>query len=161
MPLLTFLDFLEKSSRLILIRILFYSENIVHYSRSYLVADKQPSVERVEESYPFIVTHKSGKIIPIVQAYAYSKYLGKLWVTFNDNGDVTLAEGDPQLLDSSIGKGTGHSSCNRKLPPSARQPNPTTRCDTPHRVRMLSVNYSAQQIEQVIAYHWKCPGKRT
>ena len=32
---------------------------------------------------------------PVAQAYAYSKYLGKLTVTFDDMGNVTAAAGDP------------------------------------------------------------------
>jgi 5'-nucleotidase len=39
---------------------------------------------------------------PVVQAYAYSKYLGHLTVTFDDDGAVTMAEGDPMLLDASV-----------------------------------------------------------
>ncbi|WP_417475254.1 bifunctional metallophosphatase/5'-nucleotidase [Leisingera sp.] len=40
--------------------------------------------------------------VPIVQAYAYSKYLGELTVTFDDAGNVTAAEGEPILLDASV-----------------------------------------------------------
>ncbi len=57
------------------------------------------------ETYPFFVIQDSGKKVPIVQAYAYTKYLGKLMVTFDDNGDVKSAQGNPQLLDHSIPKG--------------------------------------------------------
>ena len=39
---------------------------------------------------------------PIVQAGAYSKYLGEIVVTFDDEGKVTAAEGDTILLDASI-----------------------------------------------------------
>lgn len=40
--------------------------------------------------------------VPIVQAYAYSKYLGELNVTFDDAGEVTAISGDPILLDASV-----------------------------------------------------------
>lgn len=40
--------------------------------------------------------------VPVVQAYAYSKYLGELAVTFDDEGNVTSAEGEPILLDASV-----------------------------------------------------------
>ncbi len=43
-----------------------------------------------------------GRDVPIVQAYAYSKYLGKLTVSFDDEGRVTKAEGAPILLDASV-----------------------------------------------------------
>lgn len=52
-----------------------------------------------------MVTQKSGKQVPVVQAYAYSKYIGKLLLTLNANGDVVRAEGNTILLNSSIGKG--------------------------------------------------------
>ncbi|MEM1388603.1 MAG: 5'-nucleotidase C-terminal domain-containing protein [Pseudomonadota bacterium] len=39
---------------------------------------------------------------PVVQAYAYSKYLGHLILTFDDAGAVTAAEGDTILLDASV-----------------------------------------------------------
>ena len=40
--------------------------------------------------------------VPVVQAYAYSKYLGELTVTFDDEGNVISAEGEPILLDASV-----------------------------------------------------------
>jgi 5'-nucleotidase len=39
---------------------------------------------------------------PVAQAYAYSKYIGKLTVDFDDAGNVTGAEGAPIVLDSSV-----------------------------------------------------------
>ena len=39
---------------------------------------------------------------PVAQAYAYTKYLGHLTVTFDDGGNVTASSGDPMLLDSSV-----------------------------------------------------------
>ena len=40
--------------------------------------------------------------VPIVQAYAYGKYLGELSVTFDDDGNVTEISGEPILLDASV-----------------------------------------------------------
>ncbi len=45
------------------------------------------------DEYPTVVDAPNGKPVQIVQAYAYSKYLGELTVTWDDNGDVTEAEG--------------------------------------------------------------------
>jgi len=39
---------------------------------------------------------------PVAQAYAYTKYLGELTVTFDDDGNVISASGDPILLDASV-----------------------------------------------------------
>ncbi|MCZ7862104.1 5'-nucleotidase C-terminal domain-containing protein [Agrobacterium salinitolerans] len=52
--------------------------------------------------YPTLVKNPSGIDVPIVTAYAYSKYLGDLAVTFDDNGVVKSAEGAPKLLDVSV-----------------------------------------------------------
>lgn len=40
--------------------------------------------------------------VPVVQAYAYSKYVGHLTLTFDDEGNVTDASGDTILLDASV-----------------------------------------------------------
>jgi 5'-nucleotidase / UDP-sugar diphosphatase len=52
--------------------------------------------------YPTLVKNPSGAEIPVVTAYAYSKYLGELKVTFDDNGVVKSATGAPKLLDASV-----------------------------------------------------------
>lgn len=40
--------------------------------------------------------------VPVVQAGAYSKHVGHLTVTFDDEGNVTEATGDTMLLDASV-----------------------------------------------------------
>ena len=52
--------------------------------------------------YPFMVTGADGTEVPVVQAYAYGKYLGELTVTWDDAGNVISATGEPILLDASI-----------------------------------------------------------
>jgi 5'-nucleotidase len=52
--------------------------------------------------YPTLVKDPSGVEVPIVTAYAYSKYLGDLSVTFDDNGVVKSSSGAPKLLDASV-----------------------------------------------------------
>jgi uncharacterized protein (TIGR00369 family) len=41
-------------------------------------------------------------MVPIVQAYAYGKYLGALTVTFDDEGTLTEATGQPILIDAAV-----------------------------------------------------------
>ena len=53
--------------------------------------------DRAQGAYPTMVGN-----VPVVQAYAYSKYLGELVVTFDDAGNVTSAMGEPILLDASV-----------------------------------------------------------
>ncbi|PTE15531.1 bifunctional metallophosphatase/5'-nucleotidase [Pseudogemmobacter blasticus] len=52
--------------------------------------------------YPTWITRGEGDLVPVVQAYAYSKYLGHLVLTFDDTGKLKFAEGDTILLDSSV-----------------------------------------------------------
>lgn len=58
--------------------------------------------DKASGPYPTIVKAPNGKDVPIVQAYAYSKYLGDLKVVFDDAGVVKSAEGAPKLLDASV-----------------------------------------------------------
>ena len=58
--------------------------------------------DKAEGPYPTLVKNPSGVDVPVVQAYAYSKYLGEIQVTFDDAGKVTAAKGDPHLLDASV-----------------------------------------------------------
>lgn len=64
-----------------------------------------PSSEVPAGPYPFIVYSEDGRKVPVVQAYAFGKYLGHLKVTFDDAGNVVRSEGNPILLDSSIAQG--------------------------------------------------------
>lgn len=58
--------------------------------------------EKAAGPYPTLVKNPAGKDVPIVTAYAYSKYLGDLKVVFDDAGAVKTAEGAPKLLDASV-----------------------------------------------------------
>ncbi len=53
-------------------------------------------------AYATLVENPAGKAVPIVQAYAYSKYLGDLTLTFDEEGYVAEASGDTILLDASV-----------------------------------------------------------
>lgn len=52
--------------------------------------------------YPTWVSQETGTLVPVVQAYAYSKYLGHLELTFADDGSLIYAGGNTLLLDSSV-----------------------------------------------------------
>ena len=49
------------------------------------------------QAYPTMVNG-----VPVVSAYAYSKYVGHLTLVFDDAGNVTSATGDTILLDASV-----------------------------------------------------------
>lgn len=58
--------------------------------------------EKAEGPYPTMVDNPGGYKVPVVQAGAYTKYLGNLKIVFDDNGVVKEAKGDPILIDSSF-----------------------------------------------------------
>jgi len=58
--------------------------------------------DKAEGPYPTMIDNPEGYQVPVTQAASYSKYLGEFSVTFDDNGVVKEAKGDPILLDSSI-----------------------------------------------------------
>lgn len=64
--------------------------------------------EKAAGPYPTLVKSPSGVEVPIVTAYAYSKYLGDLKVVFDDAGVVKSAEGAPKLLDASVKPDEGY-----------------------------------------------------
>ncbi|MFC3164031.1 5'-nucleotidase C-terminal domain-containing protein [Ciceribacter thiooxidans] len=64
--------------------------------------------EKAAGPYPTLVKSPAGVDVPIVTAYAYSKYLGDLKVVFDDAGVVKSAEGAPKLLDASVKPDEGY-----------------------------------------------------
>ncbi len=60
------------------------------------------TAEKADGPYPTWVRTPNGGRTAVVQAYAFGKYLGRLNVTFDDQGVVQSAVGDPILLDHSI-----------------------------------------------------------
>lgn len=72
------------------------------HSNTFLYTGSPPSTEVPEGPYPFVVTSDEGRQVPVVQAFAFGKYLGFLKVTFDDDGEVVKVSGNPILLDSSI-----------------------------------------------------------
>lgn len=72
------------------------------HTNTFLYNGKQPDVEVPEGLYPTEVVQKSGRKVYVVQAYAYTKYLGNFTVTFDGEGEVTAISGNPVLVNSSI-----------------------------------------------------------
>ena len=83
------------------------------HSHTYLYTDKSgqgpPSNDQPEGDYPTYVNNKvqQGKVIPVVQAYCYTKYMGHLKLKFDSEGELlTPVDGrgvsfaDPVLLDN-------------------------------------------------------------
>ena len=72
------------------------------HTNTFLYNGKKPDLEEPEGLYPTEVVQKSGRKVYVVQAYAYTKYLGNFTVTFDPQGEVTQIKGNPVLVDSSI-----------------------------------------------------------
>lgn len=53
-----------------------------------------------------MVRSNDGRNVPVVQAFAFGKYLGYLKVNFDESGNVIKAVGNPILMDSSIPQGS-------------------------------------------------------
>ncbi|XP_033966962.1 5'-nucleotidase [Pseudochaenichthys georgianus] len=72
------------------------------HTNTFLYTGKTPSTEVPAGPYPFMVRSNDGRNVPVVQAFAFGKYLGYLKVTFDQAGNVVKAVGNPILMDSSI-----------------------------------------------------------
>uniref|UniRef100_A0A8C9U117 5'-nucleotidase n=1 Tax=Scleropages formosus TaxID=113540 RepID=A0A8C9U117_SCLFO len=72
------------------------------HTNTFLYTGTAPSKEVPAGPYPFMVKSDDGRNVPVVQAYAFGKYLGYLKVTFDNNGNVVESKGNPILLNSSI-----------------------------------------------------------
>ena len=60
------------------------------------------TVDGAAGPYPVLVQNPAGQQVPIVQAYAYGKYLGEIEIVFDGAGNVISANGEPILLDASV-----------------------------------------------------------
>lgn len=60
------------------------------------------NTEEGAPAYATLVQNPAGKAVPIVQAGSYSKHLGDLSLTFDEDGYVAEASGDTVILDASI-----------------------------------------------------------
>ncbi|KAL3881154.1 hypothetical protein ACJMK2_027612 [Sinanodonta woodiana] len=72
------------------------------HSHTFLYSGPQPSSEPVEGPYPTVVVQDGGRKVPIVTAFAWGKYLGRLDVAFDADGTVLNWTGNPILLNSSV-----------------------------------------------------------
>ncbi|XP_058791716.1 protein 5NUC-like [Phymastichus coffea] len=66
--------------------------------------DEGPDREVPEGPYPTVVTQSSGRKVYVVQAYAYTKYLGDLRLEFDARGEVSRVGGSPILVDAHVPK---------------------------------------------------------
>lgn len=62
-----------------------------------------PDIESPYDVYPVVVVNNhGGKKVPVVQSYAYTKYLGYLHLKFNHDGMLLEFDGTPILLNGTV-----------------------------------------------------------
>ncbi|KAK8762183.1 hypothetical protein V5799_026548 [Amblyomma americanum] len=61
-----------------------------------------PKENKPEGPYPYVVNRTDGKKALIVQDFWFGKFLGRLNVTFDAEGNVTYWEGNPILMNASV-----------------------------------------------------------
>ncbi|XP_016305317.1 5'-nucleotidase [Sinocyclocheilus anshuiensis] len=103
------------------------------HTNTFLYTGTPPSTEVPAGPYPFMVQSDDGRQVPVVQAYAFGKYLGFLKVTFDSNGNVVKSSGNPILLDNSTA------------------PDPVIQAEVDAWRKNLA-NYSAQHVGQTLVY---------
>lgn len=72
------------------------------HSHSFMYTGTPPSIDKPVAEYPEIVYHNNGHKVLIVQAGAYSRYLGNISITFDEQGEVTSWQGNPILLNQTV-----------------------------------------------------------
>ena len=81
------------------------------HSHTFLYPEDEtpPDIDVPKGPYPHYVTQPSGKVVPVVQAYCYTKYIGLITLNFDVFGELYLPEdgvgvskAQVILLDSSI-----------------------------------------------------------
>lgn len=83
---------------------------LILYTLTFPIIGKPPDVEKPSGAYPFCVKKRNSEdTVPVVQAFHATKYLGKLWLEFDDQGVLINSYGNPILLDSSIPQGMSNS----------------------------------------------------
>uniref|UniRef100_A0A182PGQ4 Apyrase n=1 Tax=Anopheles epiroticus TaxID=199890 RepID=A0A182PGQ4_9DIPT len=58
--------------------------------------------DEAEDTYPIVVKHPEGQRTLIVQAASYAKYVGRITLFFDEEGNVREWEGNPEFLDTSV-----------------------------------------------------------
>ncbi|XP_035772784.1 protein 5NUC-like [Anopheles albimanus] len=72
------------------------------HSHTFLYSGPAPDVDEPAGPYPVMVKNAAGKDVPVVQAYAYTKYLGYLHLTFDEAGNLHELDGSPILLNGTV-----------------------------------------------------------
>ncbi|CAF89930.1 unnamed protein product, partial [Tetraodon nigroviridis] len=123
------------------------------HSNTFLFTGTPPSIEIPAGPYPYMVESEDGRQVPVVQAYAFGKYLGYLKVTFDPEGTVLGATGNPILLNSSIPQGRSGRPWRLLQPRPHHQslPDPEVLAEVEDWKRNLA-NFSRQQLGRTLVF---------
>lgn len=73
------------------------------HTNTFLYTGKDhPKENKPDGPYPYVVNRTDGSKAVIVQDYWFGKFLGKLEVTFDMDGNITSYGGNPILLDANV-----------------------------------------------------------
>ncbi|GLG94636.1 Protein 5NUC [Gryllus bimaculatus] len=95
------------------------------HTNTFLYSGDPPDSENATDLYPTVVTQASGRKVPVVQAYAYTKYMGRLNLVFNNQGELRSFDGNPLLLNASIEEGQSRSRARTKKGERRQAPIPS------------------------------------
>lgn len=72
------------------------------HSHTFLYSGQAPDIDVPEGPYPVMVKNSAGRDVPVVQAYAYTKYLGYMKLEFDQSGNLLSFDGSPILLNGTV-----------------------------------------------------------
>lgn len=72
------------------------------HTHTFLYNGSPPSEDIPEDAYPAIVKQEDGRNVYIVQASAFSKYVGDLTLWFDADGNILKTEGNPIYLSNDV-----------------------------------------------------------
>ncbi|XP_058450680.1 protein 5NUC-like [Malaya genurostris] len=72
------------------------------HSHTFLYTGTAPDIDPTEGPYPVRVNNSAGREVPVVQAFAYTKYLGHMLVEFDSSGKLVSFNGSPILLNGAV-----------------------------------------------------------
>ena len=78
------------------------------HSNTFLYNGVTPSIERSDGDYPFLAIKGGSQVVPVVQAYKYSKYLGRIDLSVKNRKLIPRKdwhENNPILLDKTYPQG--------------------------------------------------------
>ncbi|XP_077553629.1 protein 5NUC-like [Haemaphysalis longicornis] len=73
-----------------------------HTNTFLYTGNDHPKENKPDGPYPYVVNRTGGSQAVVVQEYWFGKFLGKLELTFDEQGKITSYGGNPILLDANV-----------------------------------------------------------